>query len=63
MATRSSYPGKIAIRHAVQAARDSGLDVAGIELSADGTIRLEEARALPKPAETLFDKLEAAGKL
>jgi len=57
------YPGKVAIRHVVEAAKAAGLDVGGIEVSPDGTIRVLEGRNIPKPAESLFDQLEAAGKI
>jgi len=62
---KPAYPGKVAIRHAVETARGLGLDVAGFEVSPDGTIRVMEARAMPKPTETgsLYDKLKAEGKL
>ena len=59
----ASYPGAVAIKRLVKAARDSGLDVAGLEVAPDGTIRIMEARAVPKPEEDLFEKLDAAGKL
>lgn len=59
-----AYPGKVAIRHAIEAARDLGLDVAGFEVTLDGTIRVIDARALPKAAPaSLFDQLEAEGRL
>lgn len=54
-----SYPGKVAIRHAVEAARELGLDIAGYELSPDGTIRVFEARANPPKPQTDFDRFEA----
>lgn len=57
------YPGKVAIRHAIEVAKSCGLDVAGFELSPDGTIRIMEARALPQKFENEFDRLEAAGLL
>lgn len=62
---KPAYPGKVAIRHAVETARDLGLDVAGFEVSPDGTIRVMEARAMPKPAtpDNLYDRLKAEGKL
>jgi hypothetical protein len=61
-----AYPGKVAIKHAVQAARELGLDVAGYEITLDGAIRIFEARAVPQPAtgpQSLFDQLEAEGKI
>lgn len=61
---RPVYPGKVAIRHAIQAARDNGLDVAGVEVAPDGTIRILEARAMPaETGPSLFDQLEKEGKL
>ncbi|SDC29616.1 hypothetical protein SAMN05444678_102225 [Sphingomonas sp. YR710] len=60
-AAKSAYPGKVAIRHVIETARDCGLDVAGIEVSPDGTIRVVEARALPKPAESEFDRCQREG--
>ncbi len=59
-----AYPTRRAIAHVVKAARDLGIDVAGIEVSPlDGVIRALDARALPQPAASLFDELEQAGKL
>lgn len=61
-----AYPGKVAIRQVVEAARSVGIDVAGIEVTLDGTIRAIEARAIPKTPDkpqSLFDQLEAEGKI
>ena len=58
-----AYPGKVAIRHAVEAARELGLDVAGFEVSPDGRIKILDARAVPKAADDEFDRLEKAGLL
>lgn len=60
---RPGYAGKVAIRHLVEAARAAGLDPAGIEALPDGTIRVVEARALPKVKPTLFEELEQAGRI
>jgi hypothetical protein len=60
---KPSYPGKVAIRHAIQAAKANGLDVAGIEVAPDGTIRILEARAMPEKQPDLFERLEAEGRL
>jgi len=51
------YPRKIEITRAVEAAKACGLDVAGIEITAGGGIRIVEARAIPK-AENDFDRWE-----
>jgi len=52
----TAYPGKVAIRHAVEAAKACGIDVAGIKVSPDGTIELVEARAVRTPGESLFEQ-------
>lgn len=58
---RRIYPKKFEITRLVAAARAAGLDVAGIEVSADGSIKLVEARAMPTKAMTEFERMEAAG--
>jgi hypothetical protein len=60
---KAGYPGKVAIRHAVEAAKACGIDVAGLEVSPDGTIRIMEARAVPTKPESLYDKLKREGQL
>jgi len=55
------YPGKVAIRHAVEAARACGLDVAGLEVSPDGRIRVMDARVMPRQPADEFERLEARG--
>jgi hypothetical protein len=57
-----AYPGKVAIRRVVEAARDLDLDVAAFSVAPDGTITVMEARAMPQP-EGLFDRLDAEGKI
>ena len=52
------YARKAEIVRAVQAAKASGLDVAGIEIGPTGGIRIMESRAIPAPA-TDFDRWEA----
>lgn len=44
---RRGYPRKAEIARVVEAAKACGIDVAGIEVSASGTIRAVEARAIP----------------
>lgn len=51
------YPRKVEIDRAIQAARAAGIDVAGIEISPTGHIRLLEARAIPQPQND-FDRWE-----
>jgi hypothetical protein len=46
---RLRYPHKAEIVRAVEAAKACGLDVAGVEVSPNGTIKIIEARALPQP--------------
>lgn len=43
---RFRYPRKAEIERIVSAAKSCGLDVAGFEVSPDGTIRIMEARAV-----------------
>jgi hypothetical protein len=53
------YPGKVAIRRAVQAARDNGIDVGGVEVSPDGSIRIIDLRAIPRQPVDEFERWEA----
>lgn len=57
------YPGKVAIRHVVEAARASGIDVVGVEISPDGRIRVFDARVDPQKPPNLYDELERKGRL
>jgi len=57
MKTRA-YPTKAKIRQMIEAARACGLDVCGFEVSADGAIRVMEARA-PAAIANDFDRWEA----
>lgn len=48
--SKAAYPGKVPIRHAVEAARALGVDIGGIEISANGTIRvLDRGIVAPQP--------------
>lgn len=60
---KPAYPGKVAIRHAVEAARACGIDVGGVEVAPDGTIRVLRADAMPTKEQSLFDQLDRAGQL
>lgn len=60
---RRSYPRKAEIVRAVEAAKLSGLDVAGIEVSPEGVIKIVEARAIPKQPESEFDRWDREGRL
>lgn len=44
--SRFRYPRKAEIERMISAAKACGLDVAGFEVSPDGTIRIMEARAV-----------------
>lgn len=52
---KTAYPTKAKIRQMVEAARACGLDVAGVEVSASGAIRMVEAR-VPLQVENDFDR-------
>jgi hypothetical protein len=60
---KRGYLGKVAIRKIVETARELGLDVAGLSVAPDGTVTVMEARAIPQPEGTLFDRLQAEGKI
>lgn len=61
------YPGKIAIRRAVEAARDNGINVAGIQvwpLYSGGAIELIDASVVATYSNSgEFEQWDAAGKL
>lgn len=63
--TKPSYAGKVAIRHAVEAAKAAGLDVGGLRVSPDGTIEILDSRGAkgPKTLEDEIEQLRAEGKL
>jgi hypothetical protein len=52
------YPGKVALRHALDAARAAGIDVGAVEVSPDGSIRIIDARAVPKAPADEFERWE-----
>ena len=60
--TKPHYANKAKIKAMVEIARELGFDVAGFEVSPDGSIRVLEARAAPAaPAEQVsdFDRFES----
>lgn len=59
----AAHAGAVTIKRIIAAAEKAGLDVAGFEALPDGTVRVFDARGVPKPAQSLFDELEQAGKL
>lgn len=63
MATALKYPGKVAVRQALEWAREFGLDVAGFEIAPDGRVRVLDARAFPAAPEDEFARLEREGKI
>lgn len=61
---RAIYPGKVAIRHAKEAALEMGIDPAGLEICPDGTIRIFDRAALPTAApKDEFDEWLQSGRL
>lgn len=64
MATRAdSYAGKVALKRAIEWAREFEIEVAGFEMRPDGTIRVLDARAFPAQPADEFEAWERAGKL
>ncbi len=61
--TASPYPGKTAIKRAIEAARAAGLDVAGFDLLPNGTIKVFDRTLSPAQPKDEFEEWEAAGKL
>lgn len=61
---RRSYPRKVEITRTVEAAKACGIDVAGIEVSPDGSIKiLVLGPGLAATPETEFDYWDKSGKL
>lgn len=58
---RLKYPGKVALRRAIDAAEAAGIDVGAIEVSPDGSFRLIDVRAVPQAPVDEFARWE--GKL
>lgn len=54
---KPTYPRKAQILRVVEAAKACGLDVAGVEVSPNGAIRIMEARAVETPAND-FDRYQ-----
>lgn len=55
---RLTYPGKVALRRAIDAARACGVDVGAIEVSPDGSIRIIDARMVPRQPVDEFERWE-----
>lgn len=60
---RARYATKAKVAAAVEAARGAGLDVAGIELAPDGTIRVLGSNAFTGKPLDEFERFERAGLL
>ena len=57
------FPGKVAVKRVIEAARAAGLDVGGVSVAPDGTVQVIEARLAAPPPADLFEQLERDGKL
>ncbi|WP_447727243.1 hypothetical protein [Sphingomonas koreensis] len=53
---KAHYPTSAKVKTFVMVARELGIDVAGFEVSPDGTIRIVEARAAPQEPLSDFDR-------
>lgn len=63
-ALKPHYAPQAKVERMIRAARRAGLDVAGFDALPDGTIRIMDARAMPRPVGSdLFAELDAEGKL
>ncbi|MEC3912170.1 hypothetical protein U5A82_17325 [Sphingobium sp. CR2-8] len=61
---KAVYPGKVAIRHAKEAAEAMGINPGGLEICPDGTIRIFDRAAIPTAApKDEFDEWLQSGKL
>lgn len=60
---RLRYPSDRRIKAAVATARAAGLDVAAIEVSPDGSIRILGPQAFPAAPRDEFEAWEQSGKL
>lgn len=60
---KPSFPGRIFVRQVVDAARASGLEVAGVEITHSGSVRTFGPGAFAAGPADEFERLEAEGKL
>jgi hypothetical protein len=61
---KAVYPGKVAIRHAREAAESMGIDPGGLEIRPDGTIRIFDRAAISTASpKDEFEEWLQAGKL
>jgi hypothetical protein len=63
MSNEQRYPRKLEIERVVSAIRASGVDVGGVEVAPDGTIKVTEARSCSSKPQSEFDRWEAEGRL
>lgn len=62
--TKSPYPRRSHVKQVVETARAIGIDVAGIEVSPSGIVKVIDARAIAAaPANDLFAEWDAKGLL
>ena len=57
------YPGAVAIKRAVAAAKAAGLNVGGLEIGPDGVIRILDRANTPPPPKDEWEEWDRAGKL
>ncbi len=61
---KAAYPGKVAIRHAKEAAEAMGIKPAGLEICPDGTIRIFDRASIPEAApKDEFEEWLQSGRL
>ncbi|MFZ2995918.1 hypothetical protein [Sphingobium sp.] len=61
---KAVYPGKVAIRHAQEAAEAMGIKPAGLEICPDGTIRIFDRASIPTAApKDEFEEWLQSGRL
>lgn len=57
------YPGAVAIKRAVAAAKAAGIEVGGLEVTPQGVIRILRAGEKPVDEQDEWAQWDAAGKL
>ena len=57
------YPTRAQIARAVQAARENGVSVSTLDVQPNGTIRVSAGPSMVSSSPSLFDELDAAGRL
>jgi hypothetical protein len=57
------YPRKAEIERVVSAVRASGVDVGEVHVCPDGSIKVTEARRAGDVPQSVYDRLEAEGRL